>query len=89
MKKKEKKLQNTQSTTSLAKKNPKNSQPYHNPMLWAGKNLTILLHNNIQGKKITKHPVNNISRQKNSKKFPTLPQSNALGKEKSHNTTTQ
>ena len=40
-------------------------------------------------KKITKHPINNISRRKNSKKFPTLPQSNALGKEKSHNTTTQ
>ena len=44
---KKKKLQNTQSTTSLAKKIPKNSQPYRNPMLWARKNLTILLHNNI------------------------------------------
>ena len=37
-------------------------------------------------KKITEHPIDNISRQK---KFRTLPQSNALGKEKSHNTTTQ
>ena len=42
-----KNVQNTQSTTSLAKKIPKNSQPYRNPMLWARKNLTILLHNNI------------------------------------------
>ena len=49
--KKKKILQNTQSTTSLAEKIPKNSQPYRNPMLWARKNLTILLHNNIQGKK--------------------------------------
>ena len=57
-------------------------------MLWARKNLTILLHNNIQvkKKKIAKHPIDNISRQK---KFRTLPQSNTLGKEKSHTTTTQ
>ena len=48
---KKKNLQNTQSTTSLAKKNQKNSQTYRNPMLWARKNLTILLHNNIQGEK--------------------------------------
>ena len=68
----------------------KNSEPYGNPMLWARKNLTILLHNNIQvkkkKKKIAKHPIDNISRKK---KIRTLPQSNTLGKEKSHNTTTQ